>query len=34
MDILTVFCEIDDFCNEFEPRFNQHVDWRREAVAQ
>ena len=23
MDILTVFCEIDDFCNEFEPRFNQ-----------
>jgi hypothetical protein len=23
MDILTVFCEIDDFCLEFEPRFNQ-----------
>ncbi len=23
MDILTVFCEIDDFCKEFEPRFNQ-----------
>lgn len=23
MDILTVFCQIDDFCNEFEPRFNQ-----------
>ena len=23
MDILTVFCEIDDFCNAFEPRFNQ-----------
>ena len=23
MDILTVFCEIDDFCNQFEPRFNQ-----------
>jgi Transposase DDE domain len=23
MDILTVFCEIDDFCNEFEPKFNQ-----------
>ena len=23
MDILTVFCEIDDFCKVFEPRFNQ-----------
>jgi hypothetical protein len=23
MDILTVFCEIDDFCQVFEPRFNQ-----------
>ncbi len=23
MDILTVFCEIDDFCNEFEPKFNR-----------
>ena len=23
MDILTVFCQIDYFCNEFEPRFNQ-----------
>ena len=23
MDILTVFCEIDDFCNEFEAKFNQ-----------
>lgn len=23
MDILTVFCQIDDFCNEFEPKFNQ-----------
>ena len=23
MDILTVFCQIDDFCLEFEPRFNQ-----------
>ena len=23
MDILTVFCQIDDFCKEFEPRFNQ-----------
>lgn len=25
MDILTVFCEIDDFCKVFEPRFNQMV---------
>lgn len=23
MNILTVFCEIDDFCKVFEPRFNQ-----------
>ena len=23
MDILTVFCEIDDFCQVFEPRFQQ-----------
>lgn len=23
MDILTVFCQIDDFCREFEPKFNQ-----------
>jgi hypothetical protein len=23
MDILTVFCQIDDFCGEFEPKFNQ-----------
>ena len=23
MDILTVFCQIDDFCNEFEPKFNR-----------
>ena len=23
MDILTVFCQIDDFCQEFEPKFNQ-----------
>ena len=23
LDILTVFCEINDFCYEFEPRFNQ-----------
>ena len=23
MDILTVFCEIDDFCCQFEPRFQQ-----------
>jgi hypothetical protein len=23
MDILTVFCQIDDFCQTFEPKFNQ-----------
>jgi hypothetical protein len=25
MDRLTVFCEIDDFCREFEPKFNQQL---------
>lgn len=23
MDILTVFCQIDDFCQTFEPKYNQ-----------
>lgn len=25
MDRLTIFCEIDDFCREFEPKFNQQL---------
>lgn len=25
MDILTVFCQIDDFCQTFEPKFNQQL---------
>ncbi len=25
MEIHTLFCEIDDFCIEFEPLMNQHL---------
>lgn len=25
MDRLTIFCEIDDFCREFEPKFNRQL---------
>lgn len=25
MDILTVFCQVDDFCRVFEPKFNQQL---------
>ncbi len=25
MDRLTIFCEIDDFCREFEPKLNQQL---------
>lgn len=25
MDRLTIFCEIDDFCRQFEPKFNQQL---------
>lgn len=25
MDRLTIFCEVDDFCREFEPKFNQQL---------
>jgi len=25
MDILSVFCDIDDFCSRFEPAWNQHL---------
>lgn len=34
MDRLTIFCEIDDFCREFEPKFNQQllVDQKRKRI--
>jgi hypothetical protein len=25
MDILSVFCDIDDFCSRFAPAWNQHL---------
>lgn len=25
MDILTLFCDIDEFCKEFEPVWNKHL---------
>jgi len=25
MDITTLFCEIDDFCGDFEPMLNEHL---------
>ncbi len=36
MDRLTIFCEIDDFCREFEPRFNQQLlaDGQRKRIRQ
>ena len=34
MDRLTIFCEIDDFCREFEPKFNQQLlaDQKRKRI--
>lgn len=34
MDILTVFCQVDDFCQVFEPKFNQQllVDGKRKRI--
>ena len=34
MDRLTIFCEIDDFCHQFEPKFNQQLlsDGKRKRI--
>lgn len=34
MDRLTIFCEIDDFCRQFEPKFNQQLlaDGKRKRI--
>ena len=36
MDRLTIFCEVDDFCGEFEPKFNQQqlADGQRKRIRQ
>lgn len=36
MDRLTIFCEIDDFCRQFEPKFNQQLlaDGTRQRIKQ